>query len=111
MSQQLQLFPQSPAPPDRRKELERAIRETRLAIDAALKLLSTRSGDQPDETLAAAVRLIDTHLDTLDTLAQLLSADNEELKMAAGKLRFQRDEAIKARSQVLAYLRQRKSKS
>jgi hypothetical protein len=38
----------------------------------------------------------------------MLSADNEELKMAAGKLRAQRDEAIKARSQVLAYLRQGK---
>jgi hypothetical protein len=109
MSHQLQLFPQSPAPPDRRKELERAIRETRLAIDAALKLISAQSGDQSDATLAAAIRAIDTQLDTLETLAQMLSADNEELKMAAGKLRAQRDDAIKARSQVLAYLRQRKN--
>jgi hypothetical protein len=108
MSHQLQLFPQSPTPPDRRKELERAIRETRLAIDAALKLISTQPGDQSAESLAAAVRCIDTQLDTLETLAQMLSADNEELKMAAGKLRAQRDDAIKARSHVLAYLRQHK---
>jgi hypothetical protein len=108
MTQQLHLFPQSPAPPDRRKELERAIRETRFAIDAALKLISTQPGDQPDESLLVAVRAIETQLDTLEMLAQMLNADNEELKMAAGKLRAQRDEAIKARSQVLAYLRQRK---
>jgi hypothetical protein len=67
MSNQLHLFPQSPAPPDRRKELERAISETRLAVESALKLISTQTGDLADESLAAAVRCIDTQLDTLET--------------------------------------------
>jgi hypothetical protein len=114
---QLQLFPQSPAPPERKKQLEQAIRETRLAVDNALKVIDAylNAPDDPHtsattDTFLAAVRSIDTQVDNLETLFNLLNADNEELKMVAGKLRFQRDEAIKARAQVLVYLRQRKGK-
>jgi hypothetical protein len=112
MSNQLQLFPPPPAPPDRKKELERAIANTRRSVEAALQLIkaeiSGQISTQADEALNAAISNIDSQVDNLDTLFCLVSADNDELKVAAGKLRSQRDDAIKARAQVLAYLRQLK---
>ena len=113
MSDQLHLQLQSPTPPDRTKQLEQTIQATRASVEAALKLLSTQT-DEPLTTLlitslTSAMRQIDTQVNDLETLSHYVSADNEELKMVAGKLRKQRDEAIKARNQVLAYLRQRKN--
>ena len=113
MSEQLHLQSQSPTPPDRTKQLEQTIQATRTAVESTLKLLSA----QADETLimplitslTSALRHIDAQVNDLETQSHYLNADNEELKMVAGKLRKQRDEAIKARNQVLAYLRQRKN--
>jgi hypothetical protein len=109
---ELHLQMQTPAPPDRIKQLEQTIRKSRDVIEATLKLLNA----QPDETptasliaaLTSAMRQMDAQVDDLETQSHYMNADNEELRMVAGKLRKQRDEAIKARNQVLAYLRQRK---
>jgi len=113
-SNQLQLQLQWPMPPDRTRQLEQTIQDTRATVTGVMKLLSDPIDESLItaliESLTSAMRKIDVQVNDLETLSQYVNADNEELKMVAGKLRKQRDEAIKARNQVLAYLRQRRKK-
>lgn len=106
-----QLQPQS-APPDRKKALDQALDRLHRAVESVLTMMnqpdSPEKPENSEKSLSMAIRDIDTQLVDLGALAHSVNADNEELKMVAGKLRAQRDDAIKARDQVLAYLRQLK---
>jgi hypothetical protein len=104
-----QLKSQSPLlPPDYKKQIDTAVRQTRAALDDVFAMIE----DQPDDPLyrnmVVALQRIESGLDTVETGAHHVHANADEMKATIGRVRAQRDEAIKARNETLAYLRQRK---
>jgi hypothetical protein len=105
-----QLQSQSPLlPPDYKKQIDAAVRQTRTALDEGFAMVEE---GQPDNALLqgflAVLQRIEAGLDTVETGAHHVHANADEMKAAIGRVRAQRDEAIKARNETLAYLRQRK---
>jgi hypothetical protein len=96
-------------PPDHKKELETLVSALQRTVDS-VQILIAKPQDNQDIQLSTAIRDIDTQLEQLGTLFHLMNASNEELRTVTGKLRKQRDDAIRARDQVLAYLRQLKKR-
>jgi hypothetical protein len=102
-----QLQSQSSAlPPDYKKLLDEALKNARVAIDSGFVLVE----DQPENPMLAVLRRIEAEMQNVETRAHQMHASADEVKAAIGKLRSQRDEAIKARNQALAYMNQRKPK-
>jgi hypothetical protein len=96
-------------PPDHKKELENLLSALQHSIESVQSLID-QPQDNQDKQLSAAMRNIDSQLERLGTLFHIVNADNEELRTVTGKLRKQRDDAIRARDQVLAYMRQVKKR-
>jgi hypothetical protein len=105
MSFQLQ-SQSSHLPPDYKKLFDEALAKARVELEASLVLIQ----DQPDNPMLAALRRIETEILNVETRAHQMHANADEIKAIVGKMRSQRDEAIKARNQVLAYMRQQKGK-
>jgi hypothetical protein len=97
-------------PPDYKKELDTAVRQTRLALDEGFAMTE----DHPDNPLIRdflrVLQRIETGLDNVENGAHHIHANVDEMKATIGRVRAQRDEAIKARNETLAYLRQMKKK-
>jgi hypothetical protein len=93
-------------PPDHKKELEQAVLEMRNLTKTVLDLLTNNN---PDSALTA-LRQFDTRINALATCGDIMNADNEELRLLVARVRKQRDEAIKARNEVMLYLKQRQGK-
>src|SRR5688572_30644733 len=103
-----QLKSQSPLlPPDYKKQIDAAVRQTRTALDEGYAMIE----DQPDNALIqdflAVLKRVEAGVDNVETGAHHVHANADEMKAAIGRVRAQRDEAIKARNETLAYLRQR----
>jgi RecJ-like exonuclease len=92
-------------PPDRKKELEKLLSALQRSVDS-VQILITQPQENQEKQLSTAMHTIDSQLEQMGTLFHLMNAENEELRTVTGKLRKQRDDAIRAREQVLAYLRQ-----
>jgi hypothetical protein len=60
--------------------------------------------------MLAVLRRVEARVAQVDNGAHRIDANADEMKAAIGRVRAQRDEAIKARNQALAYMRQRKKK-
>jgi hypothetical protein len=93
-------------PPDYRKQIDAEILETRSALDDGFALIE----GQTDNPMLAVLRRVEAQLAKVENGAHRIDANADEMKCAIGRVRAQRDEAIKARNQALAYLRQRKQK-
>jgi DNA-directed RNA polymerase subunit K/omega len=93
-------------PPDYKKQLDEAVRRARAELDAAFALID----GQPDNPVVVALRRVEAEVANVENGAHHIHANADEMKAAIGRVRTQRDEAIKARNQALAYLRQRKQK-
>jgi hypothetical protein len=70
--------------------------------------------DHPDNPLICdflrVLQRIETGLDNVENGAHHIHANADEVKATIGRVRTQRDEAIRARNETLAYLRQWKKK-
>jgi hypothetical protein len=99
-------------PPDHKKEIEKLLSALQRTVDSVQILIAQPQDDQDkqDKQLSTAIHDIGRQLEELGTLFHLMNASNEELRTVTGKLRKQRDDAIRAREQVLAYLHQRKNR-
>jgi hypothetical protein len=84
-------------------ELERAIQETREAINAAILLIENQE-DGPI-TMRAALKDIDARLDSIETEVCYLNGTVEKFGAITAKLREQRDEVIRQRDALLTVLR------
>jgi hypothetical protein len=109
MTFQLQ-SPSAHLPPDYKKELDAAVRQTRSALDEGSAMVE----DHPDNPLICdflrVLQRIETGLDNVENGAHHIHANADEVKATIGRVRTQRDEAIRARNETLAYLRQWKKK-
>jgi uncharacterized protein YqeY len=93
-------------PPDYKKLLDEAVQRVRTEIESGFVLIQ----DQSENPMLAVLRRIEAEVQDVETRAHQMHANADEIKAAVGKLRKQRDEAIKARNQVLAYLRAQKKR-
>jgi hypothetical protein len=84
--------------------LDEAIQNARVELESGFVLIR----DQPENPMLAALRRIEAEVQNVETRAHQMHANADEINAAVRKLRGQRDEAIRARNQVLAYLRQHK---
>jgi hypothetical protein len=102
---------QSPSPhlpTDYKKEIDAAVRQTRAALDEVFALAQSQPDDPLFRKIVAGLQRIESGLDTVETGAHHVNANADEMKATIGRVRAQRDEAIRARNETLAYLRQRK---
>jgi hypothetical protein len=96
---------QSPhLPPDHKKDLEQSVRKMREMTTTVLDLVANNN---PDAALIALGQF-DSQINSVATCGDIMDADNEELRMLIARVRKQRDEAIKARNDVMLYLKMRK---
>lgn len=91
-----------PEPEDYRAKIEQAIRETRQAIREAVGYIE-RQEDGP-LTMRHALRDIDQSVSAIEAETLYLTGTLDRIQAAATKLLEQRDEAIRQRDLLIAWL-------